>query len=451
MLTIFAIMLSDFFDTMGTVTGIAAEAGLAGEDGSVPGIRNVLIVDSLAAVAGGWGGTSSNTTFIESAAGVAEGGRTGFASVVTGVLFLLAVFLAPVAQIIPPQATAPALVLVGYLMFTLVKDIPVADFEDGLPALLTMILMPLTYDITVGIGAGFITWVLLKVVNRKFSEIHWLMWVTSIGFVDLLRQRLDPVAHQVVRVGRGLTPGALDRPPTRRPSRQRDRAGGLRAGAAVPVPSPRCSNARRCPTGLASSAPASPVRARSPSRPTSWPARASRPPTRSASPTSWSTSRSRGPRRSRSTRAISEAIEGVGGSFNAATDRESTVYWVRVPAREARRAADVVGELIVRPRLEDAEIDHERSVIVEEIRSYLDDPAEYAQILIQQAMFGDGAARSRDLRRRGRDPGAPGSDDPRLLVGRLPTVERGRGHRRRSRPRRGHRPGRRPPSAPATG
>jgi len=90
------------------------------------------------------------------------------------------------------------------------------------------------------------------------------------------------------------------------------------------------------------------------------------------------------------TRAISEAIEGVGGSFNAATDRESTVYWVRVPARQAARAADVVAELIVRPRLEDDEIDHERSVIVEEIRSYLDDPSEFAQILIQQAMFGDG-------------------------------------------------------------
>ena len=182
-LTIFAIMLSDFFDTMGTVTGIAAEAGLANADGSVPGIGRVLIVDSVAAVAGGVGGVSSNTTYIESAAGVADGGRTGFASIVTGALFLLAVFLAPVAQIIPTQATAPALVLVGYLMFTLVKDIPVADLEDGLPALLTIILMPLTYDITVGIGAGFITWVLLKVVRGKFAEIHPLMWVVSIGFV----------------------------------------------------------------------------------------------------------------------------------------------------------------------------------------------------------------------------------------------------------------------------
>jgi len=182
-LTIFAIMLSDFFDTMGTVTGIAAEAGLAKEDGTVPGIGRVLIVDSVAAIAGGIGGVSSNTTYIESAAGVAEGGRTGFASVVTGVLFLLAIFLSPIAGLIPAQATAPALVLVGYLMFTLVRDIPVADIEDGLPALLTMILMPLTYDITVGIGAGFISWVLLKVVRGKMAEVHPLMWVVSIAFL----------------------------------------------------------------------------------------------------------------------------------------------------------------------------------------------------------------------------------------------------------------------------
>jgi len=182
-LTIFAIMLSDFFDTMGTVTGIAAEAGLARPDGTVPGIGRVLMVDSVAAIAGGVGGVSSNTTYIESAAGVAEGGRTGFASVVTGVLFLLAIFLSPIALIVPGVATAPALVLVGYLMFTLVKDIPVGDLEDGLPALLTMILMPLTYDITVGIGAGFISWVLLKVVRGRAAEIHPLMWLVSIGFV----------------------------------------------------------------------------------------------------------------------------------------------------------------------------------------------------------------------------------------------------------------------------
>jgi AGZA family xanthine/uracil permease-like MFS transporter len=182
-LTIFAIMLSDFFDTMGTVTGVAAEANLTKEDGSVPGIGRVLLVDSVAAIAGGVGGVSSNTTYIESAAGVADGGRTGFTSVITGVLFLAAILLAPIAGIVPAQATAPALVLVGYLMFTLVKDIPVANVEDGLPALLTIILMPLTYDITVGIGAGFISWVFIKVVLRKFNEIHPLMWVVSIGFL----------------------------------------------------------------------------------------------------------------------------------------------------------------------------------------------------------------------------------------------------------------------------
>jgi len=187
-LTIFAIMLSDFFDTMGTVTGIAAEAGLAEPDGSVPGIGRVLIVDSVAAVAGGVAGISSNTTFIESAAGVAEGGRTGFASVVTGVLFLLAVLLAPIAGIIPAAATAPALVLVGYLMFTLIKDIPVADVEDGIPALLTIILMPLTYDITVGIGAGFISWVLIKVVLRKWAQVPLLMWVVAIAFLIFFLQ-----------------------------------------------------------------------------------------------------------------------------------------------------------------------------------------------------------------------------------------------------------------------
>ncbi|MBA3687432.1 MAG: NCS2 family permease [Chloroflexi bacterium] len=188
LLIIFAIMLTDFFDTMGTVTGVAAEAGLTNEDGSVPEVGRVLLVDSLAAVAGGAAGISSNTTYIESAAGVADGGRTGFASVVTGVLFLLAILLSPIALIVPAAATAPALVLVGYLMFTLIRDIPVGDVEEGLPALLTMILMPLTYDITVGIGAGFISWVLIKAVRGKMAEIHWLMWVVSIAFLIFFAQ-----------------------------------------------------------------------------------------------------------------------------------------------------------------------------------------------------------------------------------------------------------------------
>lgn len=182
-LTVFAIMLADFFDTMGTVTGVAQQAGLSREDGSVPNVKRVLAVDSIAAIAGGAGGVSSNTTYIESAAGVAEGGKTGFASVITGVLFLLAILLAPLTQLIPLQATAPALVLIGYLMFTLIKDIKIDDIEDGLPALLTMILMPLTFNITVGIGAGFIAWVFIKLVKGKWAEVHWLMWLVAGAFI----------------------------------------------------------------------------------------------------------------------------------------------------------------------------------------------------------------------------------------------------------------------------
>jgi adenine/guanine/hypoxanthine permease len=187
-LTIFSIMLIDFFDTMGTVTGVAEQAGLATPEGRVPGVGRVLLVDSLAATIGGLAGTSSNTTYIESAAGVAEGGRTGFTAVVVGALFLLAVFLAPLAGIVPSQATAPVLILVGFLMFTLIRDIDVTNVEDGIPALLTMVLMPLTYDISIGIGAGFIAWTFIKVVRGKVADIHPLMWVVSIAFLIFFLQ-----------------------------------------------------------------------------------------------------------------------------------------------------------------------------------------------------------------------------------------------------------------------
>ena len=183
LLAIFTLMISDFFDTMGTVTGVAAEAGLTNEDGSVPGVGRVLLIDGLAAAVGGAAGISSNTTYIESAAGVADGGRTGMTSVVTGALFLVAIFLAPIVQIIPLQAAAPALVLVGYLMFTQIGEIDARDFTSGFPALLTMILMPLTFTITIGIGAGVVAWVVLQVVHQRWSEIHWLMWIVFIAFL----------------------------------------------------------------------------------------------------------------------------------------------------------------------------------------------------------------------------------------------------------------------------
>ncbi len=189
-LAIFTIMLSDFFDTMGTVTGIAAEAGLTEEDGSVPGVGRVLFVDGLAAAVGGAAGISSNTTYIESAAGVGDGGRTGLTSVVTGLLFLAAIVLAPVVQIIPLAATAPALVLVGYLMFTQIGEINARDMVIALPALLIMILMPLTFTITIGIGAGLVMWVLLKIVTRTWAEVHWLMWIVFVAFLVYFAQAL---------------------------------------------------------------------------------------------------------------------------------------------------------------------------------------------------------------------------------------------------------------------
>ncbi len=182
-LVIFSIMLSDFFDTMGTVTAVSEEAGIMTEDGKVPNLSRVLLVDSLAAVAGGVGGVSSNTSYIESAAGVGEGGRTGFTSVVTGLLFLVGIFLTPLVTLIPFEASGPVLILVGYLLFTQVTEIDVRDPEEGIPALLTMILMPLTYDITVGIGAGFVAWVFIKLIRGKLSAIHPLMWVVTAAFL----------------------------------------------------------------------------------------------------------------------------------------------------------------------------------------------------------------------------------------------------------------------------
>jgi AGZA family xanthine/uracil permease-like MFS transporter len=187
-LTIFTIMLADFFDTMGTATAITEQAGLTTPEGEVPGIGRVLLVDSIAAAAGGAAGISSNTSYIESAAGVAEGGRTGLTSVVVGILFLLMVFLSPLVAFVPLQATAPVLVVVGYLMATLIKDIDFIDLDEGLPALLGIVLMPFTFSITVGIGAAFIAWVVIKVVRGKLSDIHPLMWVVAIAFAVYFAQ-----------------------------------------------------------------------------------------------------------------------------------------------------------------------------------------------------------------------------------------------------------------------
>ncbi|GGO90194.1 MFS transporter [Nocardioides phosphati] len=182
-LFVFTLMLADFFDTMGTMTAIGAEAGLLDEDGNPPNTRMILVVDSLAAAAGGAASVSSNTSYIESASGVAEGARTGLASVVTGVLFLLAAFFAPLVAIIPNEAAVPALVLVGFLMMQQVTGIAWDDLEIAIPAFLTVVLMPFTYSISAGIGAGFIAWVLIKLCVGKAREIHPLMAVIAVLFV----------------------------------------------------------------------------------------------------------------------------------------------------------------------------------------------------------------------------------------------------------------------------
>jgi len=178
-LLLFTLLLSDFFDTVGTVTAIGHEAGLADKDGNVDNIQKILFVDSVAAAAGGAAGISSNTSYIESAAGVGEGARTGLASVVTGICFLLTTFLAPLVGIIPYEAATPALIIVGFLMMTQIKDIDWDDLGIAIPAFLTIILMPFTYNISVGIGAGFITHVVIRLFQGRRKEIHPLLWVVS--------------------------------------------------------------------------------------------------------------------------------------------------------------------------------------------------------------------------------------------------------------------------------
>ncbi len=194
-LFVFTLLLADFFDTMGTMTAIGAEAGLLDEEGVPPHTQRILIVDSIAAAAGGAAGVSSNTSYIESASGVGEGARTGLASVVTGVLFLLATVFAPLVAVIPNEAAVPALVLVGFLMMQQVKNIDWDDVEIAIPAFLTIVLMPFTYSISVGIGAGFLAYVLVKVVRGKAAAVHPLMWVVSALFVVYFA--IDPIRQLI--------------------------------------------------------------------------------------------------------------------------------------------------------------------------------------------------------------------------------------------------------------
>lgn len=198
LLLVFTLMLADFFDTIGTMVAIGAEAGLLDEEGNPPNSQRILLVDSVGAIAGGAGSVSSNTAYIESASGVGEGARTGLAAVTTGVLFLIATFLAPLVAVVPYEAATPALVIVGFLMMQQVSGIDWQDLEIAIPAFLTIVLMPFTYSITAGIGAGFVVYVVIKLVRRKASVIHPLMWLVAALFVVYFA--IDPL-KTLLRIG----------------------------------------------------------------------------------------------------------------------------------------------------------------------------------------------------------------------------------------------------------
>jgi AGZA family xanthine/uracil permease-like MFS transporter len=212
---IFSLFLADFFDTMGTLVGVGKQAGYLDSEGRLPGIRKPLLVDSVAAMAGGAASASSATTYIESGAGVGVGGRTGWGAVVTGALFFPFLFFAPLIGMVPPQATAPALIIVGYLMITALTEAEERaepggdrlrerkfagiDFHDlaiGLSAALTIMIMPFAFSITDGIGFGFIAYVLIRIAQGEIRRVHPLMIVAAAGFtlyflIPLLQDNFD--------------------------------------------------------------------------------------------------------------------------------------------------------------------------------------------------------------------------------------------------------------------
>ncbi len=179
---IFAFLITDFFDTMGTVIGIGGHGGFLDERGNLPRLNRVLLTDSLAAVWGGLCGASSVTTYIESAAGISEGGRTGLTSVVVAVLFLMSLLFAPLVGAVPAVATAPALIIVGYLMMTVVREMEFTAPEQGIPAFLTMLLIPFTHSISFGIGVGLISYVVVMLLRGRGREVSPWMYGIAVLF-----------------------------------------------------------------------------------------------------------------------------------------------------------------------------------------------------------------------------------------------------------------------------
>ncbi|MCS4491580.1 NCS2 family permease [Corynebacterium sp. ES2715-CONJ3] len=182
-LLLFTLVLANFFDAMGTMTALGKQAELTDEKGNLPNLRAALIVEGAGAIVGGGASASSNTVYIDSAAGIADGARTGLANIVTGILFLLAMFLTPLYSIVPIEAAAPVLVVVGALMIAQVRDIDFSQFHIALPAFLTIVIMPFTYSIANGIGVGFIAYVIMAAAAGKAKSVHWIMWLVSALFL----------------------------------------------------------------------------------------------------------------------------------------------------------------------------------------------------------------------------------------------------------------------------
>ncbi len=182
-LFVFTLVLANFFDAMGAMSALGRQADLLDDDGQLPRVGRALTVEGLGAVVGGAASSSSNTVYIESAAGIAEGARTGLANVMTGLLFLVAMFFTPLYAVVPIEAAAPALVMVGALMVVQVREIDFSDLAVGIPAFLTIVVMPFTYSIADGIGAGFISYVLLQSVTGNARRLHPLLWLIAAAFV----------------------------------------------------------------------------------------------------------------------------------------------------------------------------------------------------------------------------------------------------------------------------
>lgn len=183
LIVVFTFLFIDMFDTIGTVVGVSKKAGMMTPDGKIPGVKNIFMADAIATIVGACVGTSTTTTYVESASGVAEGGRSGLTAFVIACGFIISLLFAPVFLAIPSSATAPALIIVGLFMMSPIKEIDLDDYSDSIPAYITLIMMPLTYSISDGIMLGMISYVILNAVSGKFNKISLTSWILAILFV----------------------------------------------------------------------------------------------------------------------------------------------------------------------------------------------------------------------------------------------------------------------------